>query len=114
MTSSTIKAASNGGTSTHTDAPQRESGLAVLRQIEARGLISLACGALSETSDLGHRMHSRLYDRTTDLVPAADLHQQIQEALTCLGTAEHYLLMLDEVLDGCPQPPEEADAEPPW
>ena len=81
-----------------------EHGLFVLRGREGRGLISLACDALGETFNLAHEMHSQLYAKD----PAADrdLLQHLGEALACLETAHHYLLMLSSVLEErCPPDP---------
>ena len=52
-------AASNGSTASEPDKP--EHGLMVLREKEARGLISLACDALSQTSSVIHDLHQALY-----------------------------------------------------
>ena len=72
-------------------------GLAVLRHKEGHGLISLACDALHENSDLAHEMHAQLYAKD----PADDrqVQQRLEEALTCLQAAEHYLLMLGSVIE---------------
>ena len=72
-------------------------GLSVLRDKEGRGLISLACDALTESSDLAHEMHAQLYAQD----PADDrqVQQLLDEGLTCLQAAEHYLLMLGSVLE---------------
>jgi hypothetical protein len=74
-----------------------EHGLAALRGKEGRGLVSLACDALHEVSDLAHEMHAQLYAKD----PADDRQvQQLNvEAQACLETAEHYLLMLGAVLE---------------
>jgi hypothetical protein len=94
-----ITAASNGG-EPHEDMGETlrpGHGLAVLRHKEGLGLISLACDALTETFDLAHEMHAQLYAKD----PADDrqVQQLTGEALTCLQTAEHYLLMLGSVLE---------------
>jgi hypothetical protein len=90
-----------------------EHGLVVLRGKEGRGLISLACDALSETYDLAIQMHTRLYGKD----PAADrdLPQLNGEALSCLETAEHYLLMLGSVIEARIPPPPDPDPDAdPW
>ena len=71
--------------------------LAVLRHKEGRGLISLVCDALKEAFDLAHDMHAQLYAND----PAGDrqVQQLLEETLTCLQAAEHYLLMLGSVLE---------------
>jgi hypothetical protein len=93
-----ITAASNGGEPPEdTGEKARPGHLAALRDKEGRGLISLACDALHETSDLAHEMHAQLYAQD----PADDrqVQQLMGEALTCLQAAEHYLLMLGSVLE---------------
>ena len=94
MTSSTpVKAATDGMiTSTDTKDPVHE-----LRRSERCGLISLACDAVHAASDLGHEMHTGIYKPGT--VPTAEVQRRLLAALTCLETAEHYLRMLDEVID---------------
>jgi hypothetical protein len=106
MTSSTpIKAAKDGMiTST-----KPEHGLTDLRERESRGLISLATDAISVASDVGHDMFQAIYDRA-GTVSATDVQRQLLETLTCLETAEHYLRMLDEVID---PGPDEADCDKP-
>ena len=92
-----ITAASNGGDPPKDETARPGHGLAVLRHKEGRGLISLACDALHETSDLAHQMHAQLYAKD----PAGDrqVQQLLEETLTCLQAAEHYLLMLGSVLE---------------
>jgi hypothetical protein len=91
-------AGKDGDTTADADEKARPPhGLAVLRDKEGRGLISLACDALHEVSDLAHEMHAQLYAQD----PADDRQvQQLNgEALKCLETAEHYLLMLGSVIE---------------
>jgi hypothetical protein len=85
----TAKSASEKGRPPH--------GLAALRDKEGRGLISLACDALHEASDLAFEMHAQLYAQD----PADDrqVQQLMGEAQACLETAEHYLLMLGSVIE---------------
>jgi hypothetical protein len=114
MTSSTpVKAATDGMiTSANTDA---EDPVDELRRSERCGLISLACDAVHAASDLGHEMHTGIYKPGT--VPTAEVQRKLLAALTCLETAEHYLRMLDEVIDPGldeatdPAKPEDSD---PW
>ena len=73
----------------------------MLRQREARGLISLGLDALSEASNLGHDMHSVIYDKNAS-TSNPELQDQLAEVLTCLETAEHYLLMLGSVFEEHP------------
>ena len=90
-----------------------EHGLFVLRGREGRGLISLACDALGETFTLAHEMHARLY--ATDPAGDRDLLQHLGEALACLETAHHYLLMLSSVLEErCPPDPDPDPGVDPW
>jgi hypothetical protein len=100
-----ITAASGGDTGTRTgEKASPEHGLFVLRGKEGKGLISLACDALGETFNLAHEMHAQLY--ATDPADDRDLQQQLGEALTCLETTHHYLLMLSSVLEErCPPDP---------
>jgi hypothetical protein len=108
MTSSTttIKAVKNGTTA---EPAKREHGLAVLREKEAQALISLACAAVHETSDLTHEMHGLIYDADKADVPDARLQQSLEEALTCWQTADHYLRMLGSVIDE-----RTGDSQAPW
>jgi hypothetical protein len=94
MTSSTIApAAVNGGTT-----PSHDRGLPHLRAKEAKGLISLAADASSETADLIHQLHTAIHDRS-NATPDEQLGDRLEETLTCLQTCEHYLLMLGSVID---------------
>lgn len=88
-----------GATPTQRTAPRR--GLSVLRGTEAMGLISLATSALSEALAVGHDIHETIYDNKSASVTAA-LQDQLAEVLTCLETAEHYALMLGDVLEDRP------------
>src|SRR5262249_9801510 len=108
-----ITAAGNDGdTDKRTDDEARpEHGLAVLRGKEGRGLISLACDALYETSSLAHEMHTELY--ATGPADDRDLVQLNTEVLACLEAAEHYRLMRGGVMEE--RPPAQArapDADP--
>ena len=87
----------------------REHGLAVLREREGRGLISLACDALHETINLAHEIHAGLY--ADDPADDWDLHQLLGEARVCLEAADHYLLMLGDVVEERIPPP---DPDGPW
>ena len=94
-----ITAASKDG---DTDKPTEnkvtpEHGLAVLRDREGQGLISLACEALYETSNLASEMHARLYP--ADPADDRELLQLMGEALACLETGQHYLLMLSSIVE---------------
>jgi hypothetical protein len=94
MTSSItpVTAASNGGNTTEDKKDERPShGLPALRDTEAKALIHLGMEALHETSNVGHELHQLVYGTTE---PDEDKRQELLvEALTCLETAEHYLLM---------------------
>jgi hypothetical protein len=89
-----------------------EHGLAALRGKEGRGLISLACDALHEASDLAHDMHAQLYAK--DPANDRELQQLMGEAQACLETAEHYLLMLGAVLEERTTTPEPNPGVDPW
>jgi hypothetical protein len=91
-------AASNGSTTSTPDKP--EHGLMVLREKEAQGLISLACAALSQTSSVIYDLHQALYDHgETAQGGSRDRFKVLNEAVTCLRTIEHYLLMLSSVFE---------------
>ena len=97
MTSTIAQDASNGA-KTETKPDQRDYGIAVLREKETRALISLASDCIREAQQVTHEMHGVIYDRDTK-VNAAELQQQLDEALSCWQTADHYLRMLDSVLE---------------
>ena len=100
MTSSTTTtAADDGGTAS----AKEEHPVAVLRRIEGRGLITLACDALHATTDLTHYMHQALYG-PQGVVPVTDLKEALSNARACLQVADQYLGQLDEVLDGAVPP----------
>jgi hypothetical protein len=101
MTSSIAQEASNGdGTSTQTKPAKKEHGLAVLREAESKGLISIVCDSLYQGSQLAHEMHSLIYARDdAEVANAQAQREQLEEALTCLQTADHYLRMLSDILD---------------
>ncbi len=97
-TSSTdVKAVSNGD-STETKPAPREYGVAVLRDAEAKALIGLSSDSLHQTLKVTHEMFGVIYDRDTD-PPYAQLQHELEEALTCLQTADHYLRMLGSIID---------------
>jgi hypothetical protein len=100
MTSSTttIKAVTDGSTTADRPAHPRKD-LAALRDNEARTLIGLACDAASTTSGVAYEIFTALYDREKKNPPAAQLQDQLCEALTCLQTTDHYLRMLGSVID---------------
>jgi hypothetical protein len=97
MSSSTtkIQAVTDG---TNGATPPREHGLAVLRSMESKALISLAQDALSQTHDVGYQLHKAIHGREPT-ASEAPLEQLLCEALACLETADHYLRMLGSVLD---------------
>jgi hypothetical protein len=92
-------AASNGSTASEPDKP--EYGLMVLREKETRGLISLACDAMSQTHSVVHDLHQALYGRYSGAAEgdSPDRLKVLNEALGCLRTTEHYLLMLSSVFE---------------
>jgi hypothetical protein len=96
MTSTIAQDASNGA-KTETEPAKPEYGIAVMRGKEKKALMSLACDCISETARVTHEMHRVIYDRDTT-VDAARLLQQLDEALSCWQAADHYLRMLDSVL----------------
>jgi hypothetical protein len=91
-------AASNGSTASEPDKP--EHGLMVLREKETQGLISLACDALSEAREVAHDLHQALYGYGgTAEGDSRDRLKVLNEAVSCLRTTEHYLLMLSSVFE---------------
>jgi len=104
MTSSITQftAAADGERTAQQRRTEPEYGVAVLRQMEAKALISLACDALNETHSLASRLHSAVYDHART-VPDPQAQRLHDEALACLQTAEHYLLMLGSVFEECPR-----------
>jgi hypothetical protein len=107
MTSTIAHDASNGA-KTETKPTQRDHGLAVMRDKEMKALISLACDCISEASQLSHEMHRVIYDRD-NTINAVEVQQQLDEALSCWQTADHYLRMLDSVLEE-----RNGDSPAPW
>ena len=98
-----ITAASDGDTTASRQPTGREHGLAVLRDSEAKALISLACDALSETHALGSQLHTGIYDPASDTT-CTNLQDTLAELLACMERAEHYLLMLGSVFDESTRP----------
>lgn len=98
MTSSTSKIPAVTDGTTTTSEP-REHGLAVLRRSESQGLIQIACDALWEATRVADQINRTLYSRTAASPPPRDVPGQLLEVLGCLETADHYLRMLDEVID---------------
>lgn len=89
-------AASDGSKAREQDKP--DHGLMVLRDKEAQGLISLACDALSETREISHDLHQVIYGYGDAAEgDSRDRLQVLNEALSCLRTTEHYLLMLSSI-----------------
>ena len=113
MTSSItpITAASNGtGTTTNGDREHRQHGVTALRNIEAKALISLGMDALSEAHTVGHDIHHAIYDNNAS-ISDADLQDTLGEVLTCMETAEHYLLMLGSIFEERPRHANARDPE---
>ena len=106
MTSTTIRAVSNG-TTTKNDTTGRPRGIARLRDLEAQALISLACDAISAAGDAGHDLHTAIYRPENG---EADTGRVLLDALACLETADHYLRMLDGIL--IPASPDDPGPEP--
>jgi hypothetical protein len=95
-------------------AKPREHGVTVLRDREARALISLGTDALGEAAHLGHELHSVIYD-TQASTSSAELQDTLAEVLTCMERAEHYLLMLGSNFEENTPPADADDAEgDPW
>ena len=104
-------ASSNGAdTSTAGERTPREHGMTVVREREAKALISLGMDALGEAHHLGNHLHSAVYDKENS-ASNAELQLTLAEVLTCMERAEHYLLMLGSNYEEN-APPTEADD--PW
>jgi hypothetical protein len=98
MTSSTDKIqTANGGTTAKNPKPER--GLAALRRLEAQGLIRFVIDALFETQAVAFDIRDGIHPEPGQEVPAAQIQHHLLEALACLETADHYLRMLDGVID---------------
>jgi hypothetical protein len=109
MTSSTpTTAAANGGTSTPD--PKPEHGLVTLRRREAQGLIQVVSDALYESERVASEIRTAV--NAKDGIPYATVQQQLLDALACVETADHYLRMLDEVIDPEPLSEEPIPYEP--
>ena len=108
-----ITNASNGAdTSTAGEHTPREHGIAVLRDREAKALISLGTDALSEAFNVAHELHRAVYDPQSS-VSNGELQQTLTEVLTCTERAEHYLLMLGSNFEeASPPEPDEHDGDP--
>jgi hypothetical protein len=106
-------AASNGGkTSTTGD---RQHGLTVLRDLEAKALISLAVDGAVQTENMLHDLHKLIYhDQGAGDSDSRDRGRMLDEALKCLGTTEHYLLMLGSVFEEQAKTNNRPDPPDPW
>jgi hypothetical protein len=98
--------------STTGEARAREHGMTVVREREAKALISLGMDALGEACHLGHQLHSAIYDTQTS-TSNPKLQDTLAEALTCMERAEHYLLMLSSNFEEN-TPPADPDEGDPW
>ena len=109
-----IGSASSAGAdvSTAGERKPREHGMTVVREREAKALISLGMDALGEACHLGHQLHSAVYDNkaTTSNTEQQDA---LAEALTCMERAEHYLLMLGSNLEETAPPADNGDEHDP-
>jgi hypothetical protein len=95
--------ASNGEKATAKEAVQPKHGLSVLRDKEARGLVSLISDTLGEALSIVSEIHVAIYHYKEDReVSPEDLCRLREDALVGLSTSEHYLLMLGNVLDDQP------------
>jgi hypothetical protein len=95
----TSSSASNGGKTPAKQSVKPEHGMTVLRDKEARALVGLACDALSEVLGVVNAMFGVIYGAKETTASREDLPNMRDEALTCLSTGEHYLLMLGSVLE---------------
>jgi hypothetical protein len=71
-----------------------------LREAESKALIHLSLDALSEAHSVGHVLHQLVYGKDQ----ALDQRRQdlLAETLSCIESAEHYLLMLGSVFEEHP------------
>jgi hypothetical protein len=113
MTSSitpiTTASGKSADTSTTGDQTPREHGMTVVRDREAKALISLGMDTLSEAFHMGHELHSAIYDTQPDKTNA-ELQDTLAETLTCVERAEHYLLMLGSNFEETTPPEDAADS----
>ena len=86
-----------------------EYGVLKLRQREAQALIGIGTDALSQAHHLGCDIHAAIYDKDASITDAT-LQDRLAEVLTCMETAEHYLLMLGSVVG---EPPRRTTADNP-
>ena len=77
----------------------RLDGITRLRSREAKGLISITCDALTQAAEAAHDMHEGIYGPDRAAI-AGQLQNSLLETLTCMETADHYLRMLSDILDG--------------
>jgi len=88
---------------TRTERKIPEHGVRKLRQREAQALIGIGIDALSHAYQVGSEVLAAIYDKEASL-PDPALQDRIAEVLTCMETAEHYLLMLGCVIEDRPAP----------
>jgi hypothetical protein len=108
-------ASSNGAdVSTAGERKPREHGMTVVRESEAKALISLGMDALGEACHMGHQLHSAIYDKEASK-SNTELQDTLAEALTCVERAEHYLLLLGSNFEENTPSADADDAEgDPW
>ena len=78
-----------------------EHGVRKLRQREAQALIGIGTDALSHAYQVGSDILAAIYDEDAS-TPGPAVQDRIAEVLTCMETAEHYLLMLGSVIEDRP------------
>jgi len=107
-------ASSNGAdTSTAGEARPREHGMTVVREREAKALISLGMDALGEAHHMGNHLHSAVYDEKAS-TSNAELQDTLAEVLTCMERAEHYLLMLGSNFEETTPPADDGNENDAW
>jgi hypothetical protein len=111
ITPITIASSDGADTSTAGEHKPREHGMTVVREREAKALISLGMDVLSEAHAVGNQLHGAIYSKESS-VSNAELQQMLAEALTCIERAEHYLLMLGSTFDEQAPLPDEEDDDP--
>jgi hypothetical protein len=95
-----ITAANGGDTTPKRERERPKRGLRVLREAETKALAHLGMDALSEAHAVGHDLHQLLYGK--DEIRDDRRQDLLAETLTCIETAEHYLLMLGSVFEEHP------------
>jgi hypothetical protein len=112
ITPITTASSKGANTSTAGERTPREHGMTVVREREAKALISLGMDALGEAHHLGNHLHSAVYDNKAS-IGNTELQDTLAEVLTCMERAEHYLLMLGSNFEETAPPADNGDEQDP-